>query len=605
MECNFGNTCALICRFVLLILLICGIILSSMVVPSCHFIAAITPKGEPHGVGLQSFEDEAGTCVPHNSFVKNNYNGNEMAAKVGGYLAPTFGSIVILFLIVECCKTSIMGYGKCIPSILILGSIICQGITFLLFQSELFCSNKDIAKCDLGDAAYRSIQACLVYGFCGILYYCGPTPIPFSPPQVNNNNNNKASRVVVTHSTAKKKKKKQQQQRHDSDSDDSYSTRSKKKKKKQHKEQHHHDDDDSSYSRRSKEKRKKKKPKSEPGPDEEWTKEMYEQRRKEKKVKSRGVSGRSKKEIFDERHGNHHGSGGRGGSQGNTRGRSVRKDDIEGGAGGGSDKKQYENSIVSYDPRQYEQHRDRSPQSRFDDYVDTDPDGMDWSAYTPDQREAYYERERRKKRERKERERNKREQQRDLEQGRSGGDRHGSSPRSPNSPGEDYSQSYADSYTQGGDTHYDDDYTQDESYYSVIKDGRQTAQQYQSDGGGRGGDYGDYGSPGSNTRDSRDYDRRSPRSGRGGGGDDYSYAQDSYAQDSYAQDTYDESHGDYRSREDFSYADEEHQSPPRSSSRRGGGGGGRSERHNDSYYDDSYSASYDDRRGYRDDPSFA
>jgi hypothetical protein len=157
----------------------------------------------------------------------------EMAAKVGGYVAPTCASLVVFFLLIECCKVDGIFCGKCVPSILLLAAVACQGITFLLFQSALFCSNKDIEKCTLGEAGFRSMQACLVYAFCAVLYYCGPVPIPFSPPR------NKA------------RSQQQQQQQQSSPSKET------------------------------------KKTKSEPGKDEEWTKEMYEQRRKEKKAKSR------------------------------------------------------------------------------------------------------------------------------------------------------------------------------------------------------------------------------------------------------------------------------------------------------------------------------
>ena len=199
-----------------------------------------------------------------------------------------------------------------IPSILLLGAVICQGLTFLLFQSDLFCNNKDIEKCDMGDGGYRSIQATLVYSFCFILHYCGPSPTAiFTIPSKN-------KRVQEESSSTSKKKKK-----------------------------------------------KKNKP-TQPGKGEEWTKEMYEQRRKEKKVKSRGVSGRSKKEIFDDMH-----NGGSSSSRGNSR------------------DEQFEQSMTIYDPDQQRNSNHRSGSSRhsggrshrsdpkYDEYVDTEPDGMD------------------------------------------------------------------------------------------------------------------------------------------------------------------------------------------------------------------------------------
>lgn len=341
-----------------------------MVISSCHFISAITHNDELHGVGLQSFENEARACVAHNAFITKNYNGMEMAAKVGGYVAPTLGALTTLWVLLECCRRGGFCGGKCLPTLMLMGASACQGITFLLFKSELFCSNKDIERCEMGDAGYRSMQSCLVYAFCFVLYYCGPTPAPFAP----------SARSSGGGGGEKKKKKKKARKRGSKDDDDSSS------------------DEESGKGKKSSEKKKpsKKKAKSEPGKDEEWTREMYEQRRKEKKVKSRGVSGRSKKDIFDDL--NKDGGGDRSRrsdrdsvSNGSYSKRGGGSRSPRGGGGGGRRKDR-------------DRHRESS-QPRYDDYVDTEPDGMDWSAYTPDQREAYYERQRTKKRERKERER--------------------------------------------------------------------------------------------------------------------------------------------------------------------------------------------------------
>jgi len=482
-------------------------------------------------VGLQTFENEAGSCEPHNSFVVKNYNGMEMAAKVGGYVAPTCGSLVLLWLLFECCKQDGCWGGKCIPSVLLLAATACQGITFLLFQSDLFCSNKDITKCALGDAGFRSIQACLVYAFCCILYYCGPTPIPFSPP-VSKAKTSPESTLEMKSSSSKTKNK--------------------------------------------------------PGKADDWQRELYEQRRQEKKAKSQGASGLSEKELFDKRNngrsskkdGNRsNGRSGRKDDERNNR-RSSREDDERKNGrsssrkdderkNGRSSRKDHENyledSVTVYDPNKYKKNNGRS-QEKFDDYVDTEPDGMDWSAYTPDKREAYYEKKREKK---------KREKKADRH-----GERHSNS-QSPRSPREDHSHGYDDGYSvisRPDGSRYEDDQRHGNSYYS-DRDGY--------DNSGRG-DYGDYGSPGSGRGDG---DYGSPRSGRDRdyrSRDDYSYAQDDY---SHAQDQY----GDPPDNEDS------YRQSPRSSSRHGRSKSRERRSHNDSY-DDSYT-SYD-RRGYEDDPSF-
>ncbi|KAL9180501.1 hypothetical protein ACHAXT_010954 [Thalassiosira profunda] len=505
---DFGNTCALICRFVLLILLLYGIVLSSMVVSSCHMISAVTHDDESHGVGLQTFEDESGTCVPHNAFVVDNYNGMEMAAKVGGYVAPTLASLVVLWCLLECCYKDGCWGGKCVPMLLLVGAAACQGITFLLFQSDLFCSNKDIASCQMGDAGWRSMQACFVYAVCLILYKIGPTPVPFAPPS----NMNIKTRPEPQSSASSSKKSKG----------------SKKSKKTQ------------------------------PGKGEEWTKEMYEQRRKDNKAKSRGTSGRSKKEILG--------------------GRDGREDS-------------YENSLALYEPGRHERRGERS-QPKFDDYVDTDPDGMDWSAYTPNEREAYYDRQRSKKQALKERE-----LQRDYDERGYSDERDYRDSRS--------SRGYADSYMEGGRYGDEESYRGGESYYSdrggdsyySDRDRRGYEMKPYDDGrGGRMEDSfgGEYSAPGDR------YDSRGGVSRGGGDGRaDYSYAEDSYAQDSYTQDSYaQQDYGnDPPSQSDIYYGESSRGDTRRSGSRGSSGRGGRS------YADDSYADN--ERSRYRDDPSAA
>lgn len=455
-------------RIVVMVLLIYSIVLSCMIILSCHLIDAITPDDDAHSVGLLSFENEMGNCVPHNTFVRDNYNGKEMAAKVGGYLAPSLGSLAAFFLVLELCRLDGCLGTKCIPGMLMAGATACQGLTFLLFKSDVFCNNEAISTCELGKAGYNSIQAILMYAGCLVLYTFGPNPAPFS------------STITSTATSSKET------------SSDKSSTRKKKKPKKK---------------------------KVGPGKGEDYTKEMYEQRRKEKKVKSRGVSGRSKEEIFHER----------------SR-KSSNKDE------------RYENSIELYNPKNDPKRRSRSKQ-KYDDYVDTEPDGMDWSAFTPTQRDEYYERKRTKQRERmeKESEREKlRAWAREVDERR---DRDRS--RSPSSYVDDSSRGYDESYA---DSYYDDSYRREDKYRSD----RGNYDVERTDDGDD--DYSDYGSRSgmdsrySRSQDDRDsgyrrnQDDRDNRYGRSQ--DDYSYAQDEY---SYADDYDDEAAGDdsYYSRSSY------------------------------------------------------
>merc|ERR1719217_528638 len=110
----------------------------------------------------------------------------------------------------ECFKPGgCLGTGKCLPVIFLIGASVCQGLTFLLFRSDLFCSNKDIEFCKMGDAGYRSIQACVVYSFCFAIYAFGPTPRPLSMPKMPQ----KTSESVNVGDGKKEKKKKSKSER--------------------------------------------------------------------------------------------------------------------------------------------------------------------------------------------------------------------------------------------------------------------------------------------------------------------------------------------------------------------------------------------------------
>jgi len=493
--------------------------------------------------------------MSHNSFVKENYNGMELAARIGGYVGPAIAGLATLCLLVECIMM-MMGNkkcGRCIPALLILGASVAQGLTFLLFKSDLFCGNTDVIReCDMGDAGYRSVQACSVYAFCLVLYFCGPTPTPLLSSTTK-------SRAASPHA----KKRLPSDAAAELEEGRSNSKKTKKKKKT--------------------------KTTIGPGKGEDWTKEMYEQRRKERRSKSRGVSGRSKEEIFDDSMADT----GRRSSNGSDKKKKKKKKKKD--KSNSSKQRDYnesvQSSVVLYKPmkvhdggrnnnrrrsrerlvgRQFssstrsfnssDSGNGRDPQSPggglYDDYVDTDPDGMDWSAITPNQREAYYNQQRKKKTERRERELHQREIERlrewesGLSRGPSGdtydnlsrrpsGDTYDDLSRRPS--GDTYDQSrrtsgddtYDRTFSRGpsGDTYdysrggagYDDGYTGEDdgrSYYSERDGG---GSRYDDDDGYVGDD----GQRSYYSRDSQydegdysygDYTPRSP-------GDDYSYSQ--------------------------------------------------------------------------------
>lgn len=290
-------------RMTALILLIYAMILSSKILSSCHFISAVSTNNETHGVGILSFETDKQECIPHNDFIKEHYNGTEMTAKVGGYLAPALASVVVLWLLAECCKKNGCWSGKCIPTLLMIGCVVGQSLTFMLFQSQLFCDNEDIKTCQMGRAAFTSVQACGVYVVTLALYFWAPNPKPLSNLAVGMGMmgaNSSAGNTTASSSNSSKKEKK-----------------------------------------------------SKPDEGEEYTREMYEQRRKEKKIKSRGVSGRKKKEIFNDLNGK------------SDQSASARKEE------------EYDESqIILYDPETAQREDEKkksgrgSPQPRYDDYVD-------------------------------------------------------------------------------------------------------------------------------------------------------------------------------------------------------------------------------------------
>lgn len=514
-----GNVCALLVRTITFLLLLYAIVLSTMTISSCHFLSAISPDNTPHGVGLTSFEMENGNCLSHTSFITSNYNGMELTAKIGGYLAPLFGVLTILFIVLECCKgDEWFCAGKCLPCLQLLLSVICQGLTFMLFNSTLFCSQTtEIDRCIMDEAAYRSVQATTCYFLCFILYLCGRTPKPLC---LGLGSRNKARRGSERGGGGGGKK-------------------SGKKKKG------------------------------------EFTKEDYEQRRKEKKIKSRGVSGRSKQQILQDINGG-------GGEEKKKKSRRL-------SSSGSSRKKSSYSSRKedSYSPSRRGGGGANDSQPTYDDYVDTEPDGMDWSAYDPKEREEYYDRKR-------SRERQRREQERERDRDGDG--------------------DYYDEEEQLYRRRNEDDYSE----YTDDRDRRDR------DRGGRDDDYGSRYSEQSGSRYSGSgyvgtvYDESGrslySRGERGGYDDEESYRSgrpprdDRYADEDYKDDEYtrgedsfmsdgqsyddrglgrgDDGYHDDRHNDSY-YSEEDHRSR-RSNSRR-----------NDGYDEASYDASYDDGYGRR------
>lgn len=259
-----------------------------------------------------------------------------MVAKVGGFVAPSLGALVIIFTLLECCRGNewFCG-GKCLPVLLLLGSIVCQGLTFFLFQSDLFCSKSEtIDACLMGEAAYRSVQATICYFVCFILYLCGGTPRPLGNPM----------------SMMKPQQQPLQQPQEGGGNNANNNTNSVKSKKK----------------------------KTTNG---DLNKEDYERRRKEKKIKGRGVSGRSKQQIYQDI-----GDGKKPSSSSKRK-----KSQSHSGRSGRRSSSSNNNNSSSSSALVL---RDRSKERKFDDYVDTEPDGMDWSAYDPKERNEYYDRKR-------------------------------------------------------------------------------------------------------------------------------------------------------------------------------------------------------------------
>eukprot|EP00573_Skeletonema_grethae_P003030 CAMPEP_0201688900 /NCGR_PEP_ID=MMETSP0578-20130828/2573_1 /ASSEMBLY_ACC=CAM_ASM_000663 /TAXON_ID=267565 /ORGANISM="Skeletonema grethea, Strain CCMP 1804" /LENGTH=542 /DNA_ID=CAMNT_0048173371 /DNA_START=126 /DNA_END=1754 /DNA_ORIENTATION=+ len=333
---NNNNTCALLLRILTFLLLLYALSLSILTITSCHFLSALTPTNESHGVGLTSFELESGECLPHSTFIHRNYNGMETLAKIGGYVAPSLGALVIISILLECCRP-VLG-GKFLPTLLLLGSVVCQGLTFFLFQSQLFCAKSEtIDMCVMDQAAYRSVQATIWYFVSFILYLCGGTPRPLGNPM----------------SMMKPSQQPPQQQQQGQGG--GYS------------------------SNKNISNSNKPKPKKMTGD--------YERRRKEKRMKGRGVSGRSKQQIYQDI-----GDGKK--SSSSKRKKSHSSSGRSGGRRSSRDNNNNHNNSTSTALVL----RDRSKErTSYDDYVDTDPDGMDWSAHDPKERDEYYDRKRWKK----------------------------------------------------------------------------------------------------------------------------------------------------------------------------------------------------------------
>jgi len=315
-------------------------------------------------------------------------------------VAPSLGALVAVCILIECCRGQnwVLG-GKCLPTLLLLGSVVCQGLTFFLFQSELFCAESEtIDMCVMDQAGYRSVQATIWYFVSFILYLCGGTPRPLGNPM-----------------SMMKPSQQQGQGQGDNNSISSSSSSSSNNKSKQKKMT-----GDSN-------------------------REDYENRRKERRMKGRGVSERSKQQIYQDIGDGKKSSSSKRKKSHSSSGRSGRR----------SNNNNHHNNSSSTALVIRDRSKERTPN---DDYVDTEPDGMDWSAYDPKERDEYYDRKRWK--------RNQQQSPPSSSQPRRGG-----------GGGEDYRdrENYYDEeeqhYLRNGDEYSDysrggDDYDRNDSMYS-------------------------------------------------------------------------------------------------------------------------------------------
>ncbi len=447
----------------------------------------------------------------------------ETLAKIGGYVAPSLGALVIISILLECCRP--VPGGKCLPTLLLLGCVVCQGLTFFLFQSELFCARSEtIDMCVMDQAAYRSVQATIWYFVSFILYLCGGTPRPVLSMMKPN-----------------------QQVQQQGNEGGGYSNKN------------------GSNSNKIKSKSKKMTG--------DYNREDYERRRKEKRMKGRGVSGRSKQQIYQDI-----GDDGKKSSSSKKK-RSHSSSGRSGGRRSSRDNSNNHNNSSSTALVL----RDRSKErTSYDDYVDTEPDGMDWSAYDPKERDEYYDRKRWKK--------NQQQSPSPSSQPRRGGE---------NYRDRDYYDEEEQHYLRNGDEYSDysrggDEYDRNDSMYSdrsgylgtVYDDSRYSREN----------------SRGSSRHDSYRSGGRSPR-------DHYDDNDDGYVDDDYTKDvdSYGEPYDDQDSRRgDDGYNDSYYSKrasndssryAEREPGSRGASNGGYDEA---SYNDESYVDSFGEGGDYQD-----
>lgn len=116
--------------------MVAGIVFSCLTVASCHFLKYIDSNGKQGAVGLYRYYDvSTSQCINHDDSVQ--YTESENAARMGAVVAPMAAGVVILIVLLEfcvcrfICSRLLMGLG-------LLGALIMQGLSFLLFDSEKF-----------------------------------------------------------------------------------------------------------------------------------------------------------------------------------------------------------------------------------------------------------------------------------------------------------------------------------------------------------------------------------------------------------------------------------------------------------------------------------
>mmetsp|Transcript_14571 Transcript_14571/g.22188 ORF Transcript_14571/g.22188 Transcript_14571/m.22188 type:complete len:140 (+) Transcript_14571:41-460(+) len=133
--CGLSQAWAVCCRWLVLLITICGIVLSLLAGSSCYFMQFLDENGNINGSGMFRYKAPGESCQKYDE--NRVYDGAENTARFGAVAAPlaAAGALTLILIEFACCR---FPCSRVLMSLLYVAAFTSQALTFLLFFSGTY-----------------------------------------------------------------------------------------------------------------------------------------------------------------------------------------------------------------------------------------------------------------------------------------------------------------------------------------------------------------------------------------------------------------------------------------------------------------------------------